>query len=431
MTRPRLHPATWRAAMALACAPVLAQSQDTLRLADLQAAAVARDPRGAQVKLIRDQAALRLENIRNERLPSLGLNAQAQHQSDVTSVPLPGAIMPFKDTYDANVGLRLRLFDPSRTPRRAVEEAQATEAEARVGAATFAQRLAVTDAWFMARSLDAQRQVVEAALTDLDAQLRIARDRVAAGAALPSDTALLVAERMRRRQSLDELDANRTTALALLADLTGRPITGAAILASTDLGAQARAARDSIDAIRQRPEYAAYQASRQATQAREDALRAQDKPRLSAFTRTGYGRPGLNMLSRAFDTYWLAGIQLEWAPFDWGTARREREAIAIQRDVIASEERAFADRLRRSILADVGSMDRLERSLADDNTIIELRERVLRETRIRHAEGVVTVAELIDRDTDLQVARLALATHRVELDQARARFLTTIGLEVR
>ena len=43
----------------------------------------------------------------------------------------------------------------------------------------------------------------------------------------------------------------------------------------------------------------------------------------------------------------------------------------------------------------------------------------------------MTVAELIDRDTDLQVARLALATHRVELDQARARFLTTIGLEVR
>ncbi|MBL8960533.1 MAG: TolC family protein [Gemmatimonadetes bacterium] len=431
MNRPRLRPAAWRTAVAIACIPVAGQAQDTLRLADLQAAAVARDPRGAQVKLIRDQAALRLANIRGERLPSLGVNAQAQHQSDVTSVPLPGAIMPFKDTYDANVGLRLRLFDPSRTPRRAVEEAQATEAEARVGATTFAQRLAVNDAWFMARSLEAQRQVVEAALTDLDAQLRLARERVGAGAALPSDTALLVAERLRRRQSLDEVDANRATALALLADLTGRAIGGNIVFAEADLAARARTARDSVDAIRQRPEYAVYQASRLATQAREDALRAQDKPRVSAFTRTGYGRPGLNMLSRAFDTYWLAGIQLEWAPFDWGTARREREAIAIQRDVVASEERAFADRLRRSVLADLAAMDRLERSLADDATIIELRERVLRETRIRHTEGVVTVAELIDRDTDLQVARLALATHRVELDQARARFLTTIGLEVR
>lgn len=424
-------PARWHVLLALATSTVTAHAQDTLRLADLQAAAVARDPRGAQVKLIRDQTARRLENIRSERLPSLTVNAQAQHQSDVTSVPLPGAIMPFKDTYDAGLGARLRLLDPSRAPRRVVEEAQASEAAARVGAATFAQRLAVNDAWFMARSLDAQRQVIEAAITDLDGQLRLARERVAAGAALPSDTALLLAERMRRRQSLDEVAANWTTALTLLADLTGRPVNGNAVLSAVDLAARARSARDSLDAVRVRPEYQVYRASRDAVQAREDALRAQDKPRLSAFTRGGYGRPGLNMLSREFDTYWQAGIQLEWAPFDWGVARREREAMAILRDVIQSEERAFADRLRRSVQSDLGTIDRLERSLAEDETIIALRERVLRETRLRHSEGVVTVAELIDRDTDLQVARLALVTHRVELEQARARFLTTLGLEVR
>jgi hypothetical protein len=36
----------------------------------------------------------------------------------------------------------------------------------------------------------------------------------------------------------------------------------------------------------------------------------------------------------------------------------------------------------------------------------------------------------VDRETDLLAARLARATHRVELAQARARFLTLIGLEV-
>jgi hypothetical protein len=37
----------------------------------------------------------------------------------------------------------------------------------------------------------------------------------------------------------------------------------------------------------------------------------------------------------------------------------------------------------------------------------------------------------VDRQTDVLNARLARAAHRVELAQASARFLTTVGLEVR
>jgi outer membrane protein TolC len=56
---------------------------------------------------------------------------------------------------------------------------------------------------------------------------------------------------------------------------------------------------------------------------------------------------------------------------------------------------------------------------------------VLRETRLRFAEGVITSAEYVDRETDLLAARLARASHRVELARARARFLTLVGIEVR
>jgi outer membrane protein TolC len=76
-------------------------------------------------------------------------------------------------------------------------------------------------------------------------------------------------------------------------------------------------------------------------------------------------------------------------------------------------------------------MDRLEASLRSDEEIVGLRERVLRESRVRFGEGVLTAAELVDRETDVLAARLARATHRVELARAQARFLTTLGLEVR
>lgn len=242
---------------------------------------------------------------------------------------------------------------------------------------------------------------------------------------------MLEAELLRRRQSQEEAASGRAVALAVLADLTGTSVTEQASLEAPAIEAPVRAARMALDSLRARPEFAQFAAGRDAVTAREATVRALDKPKLSAFGRTGYGRPGLNMLAREFDTYWLAGVQLEWTPFDWGTIDREREAIAIQRQVLVTEERAFAERIQRAVRADLATIDRLERTVASDDAIVTLRERVLQETRLRYGEGVVTVGEFVDRETDLNTARLARATHRVELAQARARFLTTVGLEVR
>ena len=50
---------------------------------------------------------------------------------------------------------------------------------------------------------------------------------------------------------------------------------------------------------------------------------------------------------------------------------------------------------------------------------------------MRFQEGVVTASEYLDRNTEWLAAQFARGRHRVELAQARARLLTTLGLEVR
>ena len=73
----------------------------------------------------------------------------------------------------------------------------------------------------------------------------------------------------------------------------------------------------------------------------------------------------------------------------------------------------------------------LQRSLASDERIVTLREQVERSTQLRLQEGVVTASEYLDRSAELLQARFARAGHQVELAQAGARLLTTLGLEVR
>lgn len=416
-------------------APAQQPVPDTLRLDSLQAEAVRRDPRARQVELLARQSSLRERTLDAEQLPALELSAQGQYQSDVVSLPfqLPGGAPPLPphDSYDAHLAARQRLYDPTSGARRDVERARLAESQARVRTTLFAVRLGVDDAYFTALRMQAQRAELETAITDLEAQRRVAGERVRAGAALPGDTALLAAELLRRRQSLAELDANRRAALEVLGTFTGRAIPEASVLALPDLGAAVTRARAATEVPRQRPEYEQFARTRELLDRQRASVAARQLPRISAFGRAGYGRPGLNPLGREFDEYWLAGVQVEWTPWSWGGTDRERQELAVQEEIVGTEEAAFAEGVRRATTTDLAAIDRLQATLAADDTIIALREEVLRETRLRYAEGVITSAEYVDRETDVLAARLARAGHRVELAQARAHYLTLIGVEAR
>ncbi len=409
---------------------------DSLRLSALQDTAVMRDPRGRELALLVQQSRLRQQNLTAERRPALAIQGQAQFQSDVARIPitLPGGIsppIPPHDTYDAHLAAGQTLYDPGIGPRRAVEDAQLAASQARLRAELYPLRQNVSDAFFAALQAQSQIAELELTITDLEAQHRVAAARVHEGTALPSEEKALRAEILRRRQSLAEAKANRGTALAILTDLTGKSYDSTTILGSTDLGAQVARTRDSLSILRARPEYEQFARTRALLAQQERARKAQDLPRVSAFGRAGYGRPGLNPLSTKFDSYWLTGVQLQWSPWTWGTGSRDREILALQRQIISAEEQQFTDNLRRGVEQDLATMDRLAASGRDDDEIVALRESILAETRVRFNEGVVTSADYVDRQTDVLSARTARALHRVELAQARARFLNTLGIEAR
>ena len=110
---------------------------------------------------------------------------------------------------------------------------------------------------------------------------------------------------------------------------------------------------------------------------------------------------------------------------------RDRELLALQQQIVASDEDAFTAATRRVVERQLADIDRLAAALRTDDTIIALRERIEQETRHRYDEAVVTAAEYVDRRNDVLAARLTRVSHEVELAQARARYLTTIGLELR
>lgn len=408
---------------------------DSLQLGDLQNQAVQNDPRTRQLDLLSSQSALRMQDIDASRLPTIGANAQGQYQSQVLTLPLrlpngQAVPVPPHDTYDAHVAAEQMIYDPAIGARRRVERAERAESQANVQATTFALRSNVNDAYFSALLQQAKQAELESVITDLEAKRKLAANRVANGTALQSETDMLDAEILKQQQAVAQLTASHDASLTILRDLTGKSIPTADIRALPDLAEQVARARADIDTVHARPEYAQFAKSRDVLAQQEASLGAANLPRVSAFGRTGYGRPGLNPLAQDFSNYWLAGVQVKWSPWNWGGTRRDREVLDLQRQIVATNEAAFQQGVRRGITRDVASIDQLAKTLADDDAIIALRERILRETGFRFSEGVIMSPEYVARETDLLDARLARATHRVQLAQARANFLTSLGLGV-
>lgn len=408
-----------------------------LSLPNLQQAAARTDTRALIPGLLQRQSELQQRSIASERLPRLTLQASAQYLSDVTSFPgtAPGGTAfpaPYNDQYDAGLSVRMPIIDPSIGNRAAIALASSDVERAKVETSLWQRRQLVNNAFFAIVRIDDELAALAAASADLAARRDVARRRVAEGEALPSEELLLRAELLKLVDSRDEAAAMRSAQLKILALLTGDsiPVDASIRPIVPDLASQVSLARQEPDTVRVRPEYQEFSASRKLIDIRSSTASSATQPRLSAFASGGYGRPGLNQLSRGFNDYYRVGLQVEWSPWDWGSTQRLQSGLRIDQEVVQSNEAAFTEYLKRATAGDLAAIDHLEQGLTTDDSIVALRTTILAEARQRHDEGVITAAQYVDRETDLTRARLQKARHRAQLGELRASFLTTLGLEV-
>jgi outer membrane protein TolC len=426
------------ATLALALTGRPAPAQDTLSVERLQAAALKSDPRANQRALLRAATDLRLEVIAADRLPQLEINGQGTHQSDVTrpTFGIPGVTVPDfpKDRWQTTLDVEQRLYDGGEVARRReLEEARHAESQAALDVALYELRSDVNSAFFSAFLFEKRSAEYDALVADLDARLAAVRARVEAGTALGRDAAEIEAERVRASLQRDEARASRRASLAILADLVGVPVdtTAVLVLPSDEPERTEPADLATVAALRRRPEFDQLRRSRDRLEREVAYTSAENRPRVFAFGQAGVGLPGLDQFRQSSDAFYQAGVKVEWRPWTWRSAGRKAAAYRLQQDVVATEEKALGRRLARAVVTDLEDISRLKAALADDERIVALRAEVERQARAQYDEGAVTTPDYVETRTDVLEARLTLERHRVELAQARSRYLTTLGITPR
>ena len=405
------------AAAAPEAAPPLRLTLDQARARAAEASA-----RLGQLRALEQSSEAGLRGARAGRLPQLDLAAGYTRQSHVPafSVVLPGAgVLPvfpdIPDNWRARAALGLPLYTGGRLTA-AIEAAQrqleASAQDTRAARADLRLETAVAF-WVLVNGRESVRVLTEGLLA-YDQHLQDAKNRVEQGLAATNE--LLAVQVERDRAELQRLqaqsaaraaEANLQRLLDLPAGTAIEPVPGEPVAPPPALDREALAQA----ALLARPELEALRARRQAAEAVVRVQRAARLPQATLFGGFDYARPNPRILplTDSWNDTWSLGVSVGFTAFDGGrisaaSAQAQAQAEAVRQQALDLERRVRLEVAQRALDVETAAATR---GVAEQG-LVSARENA-RVARDRYREGLIPSSELLDAETNLLRAGLALS----------------------
>lgn len=368
---------------------------------------------------------LKMENIETSWLPSVVLNGQATYQSDVTGIkiPLPTISIPTvsKDQYKVYAEFRQTIWDGglSKASGR-LEEAILKSNLNQLEVEIYKLNEQVSSAYFAALLAGSQVDIIREQLKSIQESRKSLESGFMNGVVEKSSLLAIDAEILAIRQNEIQAKTIRSSSLAVLSFLTGKVFNDEIKLALVQ--------KDSnVSNTSQRPELALFSSQRNQLRTQSDLLRKSRLPKIAGFGQLGYGRPGLNMLNNNFDSYYFVGLGISWNALDWKKTLRQQQILDLQDKSIMRQEETFMQSLNILGSQQREQIRKIESFAVSDNEIIRLRNEITKVSESKLRNGAVTTADYI-RDLQAEtVAKLNAELHRIQLIEAKERFLIING----
>jgi outer membrane protein TolC len=402
-------------------------SQEKLSLEQCYTLAEGNYPIAKQKILLTTQNELDLEVIKTGKLPKLDFQAQATYQSDVISLPFtsPASTItpPNKDQYQATVSVNQLIYDGGLIDASLAEKSASLKTEQKkVEVSLYQLKEQVNQFYFSILLLQEKRELLLAKKAQLETTLKEVKSGIKFGVLLPNSDSVLEAELLKIDQQLMEVDLNKTSLMKTLAMLIGIPVSPNMILENTKITVDLKTEIE-------RPELDLFQLQKEKVDASEQLIDKKNSPKLSGFATGGYGNPGLNMLDNSFQTYYIAGIKLNWNVFDWNSTKKQRESLLVTKEIINSEQEVFELNTAMEMTQQQSEINKISAFIASDEEIIALRKKILETSRSQLKNGVITSSAYVTELTNLFEAENNLSTHHIQLQFAKANYKTTKGIK--
>lgn len=403
-----------------------AQNMHKVSLQECLQKAVENFPNEKQLQYNRQTHQLKEEIISKNYLPTLNLNGQASHQSEVTSIslPIPNATMPTisKNIYKINLDVQQTIWDGGMTSgKKKVEKNDYRMADQKVKISAYQQKQRVAILYFKILFQQENLKVLHIMLDDLNARIGEARSGEMNGAVLPADVDVLKVSQMQTKQDIIENRQDTKGLLDEMNELTGMKIQSAKQLKAPQFK------ETQFPFENNRPEFRLMTLQQNNIKALKKLYTAQRMPKFSAFGQAGYGRPGYNMLSNDFKTYYMAGLQLHWNIFDWNHVKKEKQVLSIQKNIIQTEKETFNQNLRVEYKKLLAAIQKYQKLVNTDQQIVNLQDQVVMTSQTKLKNGTLTPADYLIQLNKKIKALLTMDAHHLQLLFTKYQYLTAIG----
>lgn len=406
----------------LASSVVAGQSQT---LSDCQAAAERNYPLIKQYALIARTTELTVDNIAKGWLPQVSAQAQATLQSDVTSWPeqLRSVYQQMgldmkglkKDQYRVGIDVQQMVYDGGAiSSQKAIAREQGRVQEAQTEATLYQVRQRVNDLYFGVLLLDEQLKLNENLQSVLAANEQKLASMYKRGTASESDYNNVRAERLSVVQQAADLQSQQRSLKQVLGAFCGIEVKE---LTKPEGPADADAAM-AIAPAALRPEMKAFDAQLRLTEARERALDAQLKPRLSLFATGFYGYPGYNMFEDMMNRKWslngMVGARLSWNIGALYTRKNDKARLQTERSLNDARREEFLFNNNLQQLQQSEDIQRYRTLMATDAEILQLRSAVRKAAESKLAHGIIDVNDLVREINSETAARVQQSVHEIQ-----------------
>lgn len=409
--------------VALLLASLAGQAQ-SLTLDECYAMAEQNYPLIQQRELIGKSKEYSLSNVSKGYLPQLAINGQATYQSDVTRIPFdtPGSRAPLisKDQYKVYGEATQTLYDGGVIrEQQANLEVNAKIDEQKLEVELYKLKDRVNQLFFGALMIGEQLKQNDLLIQDLQNGIAKTDAAVANGTALKSSLNVLKAELLKARQRAVELNATRVAYTDMLGLFMNRSLGDSAVLV--------KPAAPVVEQEIRRPEMQLYAYQDQSTEVQYKMLAARNRPKLSLFLQSGFGRPALNMLDNTLKGYYLGGIRLNWSLSGLYTNKGDRALIDLNKRNIDVQRRTFLFNTNMTLQQQNREAAKYQQLLASDDEIIALRISVKNAASAQLENGVIDTNDYLREVNAQDQAQQSKILHEIQFLLAQYNQKTTTG----
>ncbi len=395
-------------------------AQNTVTLEECYQLARENYPNLKQAEIWQEITSLQKENVRTSYLPQVSLNGQATYQSDVTKVDIamPGISIPTvsKDQYKAYAEFRQTIWDGGLTAANLqLEDAILKSNLSQVEVEVYKLNEQVAQAFFTVLAMNKQLAVLNAQKTALVEQLKMVQSGIQNEVLEKSSALSLQAEIINLEQNELQLEAGKKTAFKMLSILTGKDI-------SEDDNLKFAGPVATPGANLSRPELQLFKNQSAQLETQMSLLDKSRNPKIFGFGQAGYGKPGLNMLSDKFDSYYLVGLGLSWNMFDWKKTSRQKQVLQLQQETVQHQEETFEQNMNLLLAQQSAQIDKLQKMLKKDAQLVELKTEITKTTATKLKSGTINSADYV-RDLQAEtVAKINRELHQIQLNESKEKY---------